>query len=263
MPRANAFMNAWNSEEVRARYDDHVVGFLTDVNGKTRLNPTRVALAFRKLVLEDGADPHSPETLVHAHRICDKYVNSVIPFETISWVTFTMMLSELGKKKELADLLEYADTHLNPTWENGGLYYPRNDLLLDNNCNMVHMEPHSGNAGIGYARLNVEDGQKIMWEKPWTRQTLASRPFVDGVSFADGVDFLRGVWDEAARAMIVTLKSWSGDARTVKLRVNNLERGDWAVYIDSKLKSTVKDAETVDFVQVVGAAEVDVIVAGI
>lgn len=263
MPRANAFLNTWNSEEVRARYDDHVIGFLTNINGKTQLNATRVALAFRKLVLEDGADAHSPDTLAQARRICDKYTNPVIPFETISWVTFTMMLSELGKKKELADLLEYADTNLQPTWEHGGLYYPRNDRLLDDDSNMVHMEPHSGNAGIGYARLNVEDGQKIMWEKPWTRQILASRPFVDKVSFADGVDFLRGVWDPVARAMIITLKSWSGDSRAVTLRINNLPKGDWAVYIQGMLNSTVKDAETIDLVQVVGATEVDMIVAGI
>ncbi len=255
-------MNTWNSGEVRARYDNQVIGFLTNVDGKTRLNPTRVALAFRKLVLEDGADANSPETLAQAHQISHKFISPIIPFETISWVTFTMMLSELGKKKELGDLLEYADSRLEPTWEKGGLFYPRNDDLLDNEHNMIHMEPHSGNSGIGYARLNVEDGQKKMWDKPWTREILQSRPYVDGITFADGVDLLRGLWDEDAHAMIVTLKSWSGEARKITLQVNNLPKGNWAVYVNGELKETAESMEVIEVTETV-AEEVDIVVVGI
>ena len=256
-------MNTWNSDEVRAQYDNHVLGFLTNTDGKTRLNATRVALAFRKLVLEDGADPKNPKTLTQAHEICHRYISPVIPFETISWVAFTMMLSELGKKKELSDLLEYADARLHPTWEKGGLYYPRNDALLDDEHNYIHMEPHSGNSGIAYARLNVEDGQKKMWEKPWTSEILASRPFVDGVGFADGVDFLRGSWDEIVRAMIITLKSWSAEAHSISMEVKNLPKGNWAVYVNGGLKDTAKDAESVAITEKVGADEVDIVVAEI
>ena len=128
---------------------------------------------------------------------------------------------------------------------------------------MIHMEPHSGNSGIGYARLNVDDGQKKMWEKPWTRELLKSRPYVDGMTFTDGVDFLRGAWDESACAMIVTLKSWSGEDRNVKLQVKNLQKGDWAVYINGKLKDTTDNTDTVEIAEVVGSEEVDIIVAGI
>lgn len=256
-------MNAWNSEEVRARYDNQIIGFLTNVDGKTRLNPTRVALAFRKLVLEEGADPNSLETLAQARQICHKFISPVIPFETISWVTFTMMLSELGKKKELEDLLDYADDRLEPTWEKGGLYYPRNDELFDREHNMIHMEPHSGNSGIGYARLNVEDGQKKMWDKPWTREVLRSRPYIDGVTFAGGVDFLRGLWDEDARAMVVTLKSWSGEARNITLQVKNLPKGNWAVYVNGELKETAENSEVIDVMETVADEEVDIVVAAI
>lgn len=255
-------MNTWNSDEVRARYDNHVMGFLTDFDGKTRLNASRVALAFRKLVSEDGADPRNPDTLDQARKICHKFVSPVIPFETISWVTFTMMLSELGKKKELNDLLDYADTHLMPTWENGGLYYPRNDQIFDNDYNMIHMEPHSGNSGLGYARLNIEDGQKKMWERPWTREILRSRPYIDGVTFADGVDFLRGIWDESAQAMIVTLRSWSDLSSNVALGVRNLPNGPWAVYVNGKLENTIENTEVVEVAVTVGTEDVDIIVFG-
>ncbi|KIW29624.1 uncharacterized protein PV07_05427 [Cladophialophora immunda] len=263
---ANAYMNTWNSKQVHSLYDSQVLGFLTNVDGKTRLQPTRVALGFRKLVLENGEDAHSVETLRKAREMSAQFVNPAFPFETPSWSSFAQMLSELGKEKELADLLDYADAHLNPTWENGGLFYPRNDKLFDDDYNMVHMEPHSGNSGIGYSRLNVKDGQKKMWEKPWTKDILAQRPWVNGLSFADGVDFLRGVWDEEARAMIITMKSWSGKDREVSLTAENLPRGDWAVYVDGTLKqttTTVRDGEGVGVMVVVGQDEVDVVVSSV
>ena len=153
-------MNSWNSEEVRSRYDQQIMGSLTSFDGKTRLHPARVAMAFRDLVLKEGHDPNDPETLRLARDEKRHVLSQRIPFETLNWGTFTMMLSELGKTKELNDLLEYADEHLQPTWEQGGLFYPRNDQLADEDWNLLHVEPHSGNSGIAYSRLNVEDGQK-------------------------------------------------------------------------------------------------------
>ncbi|KIW42237.1 uncharacterized protein PV06_05801 [Exophiala oligosperma] len=262
---ANAYMNTWNSEKVHSLYESQVLGFLTTVGGKTRLLPTRVSSAFRHLVLEKGEDPDSEETLRKAREMSPQFVSPAFPFEAVNWNGFAQMLSELGKDKELDDLLEYADSRLNPTWENGGLYYPRNDAVMDEDGNLVHMEPHSGNSGIGYSRLNVKDGQKMMWEQPWTREILAKRPFVDDVGFADGVDFLRGAWDAEAHAMVVTLKSWTGQDTEVSFSVKNLERGDWAVYVNGELQqtTTVKGSESVGVTVTAGNDEVDVVVSQI
>lgn len=253
-------MNSWNSKNVRSHYDQQMMGFLTNFDGRTELHPTQVALAFRKLVLEEGSDPNSLETLEKAREPSRHVINPQFPFETLNWGTFTMMLSELGKQKELDDLLEYADEKLNPTWENGGLFYPRNDQLADEEWHLTHVEPHSGNSGIGYARLNVEDGQKKMWEKPWTREQLADKPWVDG-SFAD-VDFLRAIWDGDAMAMIMTLRRWQGQG-LVELEVKGLPSGQWAIYVDGKLKSSIQlpEGENLPIREVVGEAEVDVVVA--
>ena len=94
---------------------------------------------------------------------------------------------------------------------------------------------------------------------------LTSRPWVDGVGFADGVDFLRGVWDEDIRAMIITLKSWSTAIRNITLNLRNLPNGHWAVYIDGRLKGTrtIEDGDDLEVKETVGADEVDVIVASI
>jgi hypothetical protein len=72
------------------------------------------------------------------------------------------------------------------------------------------MDPFSGNAAIGYARLNVPDGQKKMWEQPWASEHLAKRPWIDGIDLAQNVDCLRGVWDEQKKTLIVTLRTWNG-----------------------------------------------------
>ena len=74
----------------------------------------------------------------------------------------------------------------------------------------VHMEPYSGNAAIGYARLNVQGGQRRMYEDPWTREEVRSRPCVEGVELEGEVDFVRGVWVEEVGALVVTVRRWEG-----------------------------------------------------
>lgn len=254
-------MNAWNSDFVHSSYDQQTLGFLTHYDGGTQLQASRLALAFRMLVSDEGYDPADKKTLVKARENFPK-IPQKIPFETLNWGTFTMMLSELGKQKELSDLLSYADTHLNPTWEDGGLYYPRNSQLMDKDWNLIHVEPFSGNSGIGYSRLNVKDGQKKMWENPWTSEQLASRPWIEGVGYEDDVDFLRGVWDKDLTAMIVTIKCWRDESKQLTLTIKNLDAGTWGVYVNGSLKNTERLSTTGELriEEVVGHEEVDIIV---
>lgn len=258
-------MNAWNSEEVQSRYEMQTMGSLTSFNGKTRLHPSRVAMAFRDLVLKEGSDPDDPKTLEEARDERRHVLSQRVPFETLNWGSFTMMLSELGKTKELNDLLEYADEHLQPTWEKGGLFYPRNDRLADEYWNLLHVEPHSGNSGIAYARLNVEDGQKKIWEQPWTRETHWSRPWVDNISFSDGVDFLRGIWDRNKLALVVTLRLWQGEAKKLCMVVRNLSEGRWALFVNGSHVKTeeISNPSSLSIDVTVGRDEVDVVVQSV
>jgi hypothetical protein len=258
-------MHAWNAEKVESRYESQTLGFLPEVDGKTTLQPTRVALAYRHLVLDKSLSAKDEDTLRKAREESAKFVNAKFPFETISWGCFTMMLSELGKEKELNDLLEYADERLNPTWENGGLFYPRCDKLVDDEWNFIHVEPHSGNSGVGYSRLNVKDGQKLMWENPWTSELLQSRPWIDGAGLGDGIDFMRGIFDEDKKALVVTVKSWDATLKDVKLIVRNVEEGDWAIYVGGRLKNTVTVGAKryFEIAEKVGGEEVDIVVMAI
>jgi hypothetical protein len=83
--------------------------------------------------------------------------------------------------------------------ERGSLFYPRNDRETDKDGHPTAVELFTGNSAIGYARLNVFDGQRKMWLEPWTAKQLSSAPYVDGVDLASGVDFLRETGTRCAK----------------------------------------------------------------
>ncbi|PGH28033.1 hypothetical protein AJ80_00288 [Polytolypa hystricis UAMH7299] len=170
MSRANAFMNTWNSAFVRASHDKQAQGFLTNADGNIELHHPAIGAEIRRLVAEEDADANSKETIQRARQT---YLSA--PPRGFRYTQPTL---------ELDALLSYADSRFHPTWENGGLYYPRQDQVTNEIGEWTIVDPFSGNAAIGYARLNVEDGQKKMWENPWTRKVLSERPWVDGLDLS-------------------------------------------------------------------------------
>lgn len=89
------------------------------------------------------------------------------------------------------DILEYANSRLLPTWEKGDLFYLMNNTNFDEEGDWVHMDPFTGNAAIGYTRLNMKSWQNIMWERSWTCEMLVARPWIDELSLSEEVDYLR------------------------------------------------------------------------
>lgn len=122
-----------------------------------------------------------------------------------------------------------SEKHLQPIWENGSLYYPRNDLAMDEEGHQTHIDPFSGNSAIGYARFNVENGQKIMMHAPWTKETMVNRPYVDELDLSHGVDCLRNVWDQDRNALILTVCKWAGKGSKIAFDINHLSSGCWKV----------------------------------
>jgi hypothetical protein len=130
---ASAFMNSWNSDFVRKCYDRQALGFLTNIDGEVRLQIPPVGNAYRNLINNDSEKSASPrELLEKATEIgraeYEEKVAAQVPGKALTFLTKPMFgyvskwLSELGKP-ELDGLLKYADDHLHPTWENGGLFY--------------------------------------------------------------------------------------------------------------------------------------------
>ncbi|KAJ4185341.1 hypothetical protein NW759_016986 [Fusarium solani] len=170
---SNAFMNAWNPEYVRSHYDRQALGFITTIDGQVRMQSPMVGFEYRRIAQAEGVTGDNPEILAKAKAEVAKMPPIPFPYTSPVLGYVVLWLSELGKRQELQGLLQYVDERMNPTWENGGLFYPRNDTPTDESGDWTHMDPFTGNAAIGYARLNVEDGQKLMWERPWSREFLA------------------------------------------------------------------------------------------
>lgn len=229
-------MHAWNPEFVESGFEAQSAGFITNVDHKIELQHPAVAQKLRTLMREEGTNEVSAEMLQKArdHYLATKDAGpkpagpQAYGWPVLGYVV--QWLSELGKTTELQGLLSYADQYLKPTWEHGGLFYPRNDSGPDSRGQSKLMEPFTGNAAIGYARLNVVDGQKKMWDQPWTKETLQKRPWIEGVNLSNGVNCLRGEWDEDTQALIVTLSEWQGKKANVHLTAKNLPGGRWAVY---------------------------------
>lgn len=256
--RAASFMNAWNPDLVSSLYPKQMPGFVTNISGRVRLQPPVVAKHYRQILSQSAPKlpADSQEMLSNAISLAKADIASApappFPYTKPSFGYVTQWLSELGQADLLDGLLAYADAELDPTWDNGGLYYPRNDVPFvftegqgDEGIKWTHISPYCGNAAIGYARLNVKDGQRVMYEKPFTREQLALTPWIDNLDFSTaGVSVLRGVWDPEHLALVLTVKGWDfvSSARQPlpeKVCINptarNLPSGTWAVYVDGKL----------------------------
>ncbi|CAI7678029.1 unnamed protein product [Penicillium pancosmium] len=216
---AGGFMNTWNSNFVKSGYQAHSKGFITNVDGRVELQHPMVAGVLRANQTDETI---TSEALRTAKEYYLANRNSIpFPYSQPTFGYVVKWLSELGKTTELDGLLKYAD-------EQG---------------NWTHMDPFSGNAAIGYAGLNVPDGQKKMWERPWTGDNIAKIPWVDGLDFSSGVDCLRGTWDEASQALIITSLEWSGESARVQFTAKTLPGGG-----EMKVSAIFEAHEEVDFV---------------
>lgn len=262
---AAAFMNSWNPSVAHSTFDSQAIGFLSRVEpGRVEVNSTSIAHAIRDLVKTEGADPDSFSTMSRARSIVEKNGSDQrrMPWTTPTFGYVIKWVSEVGNKATLEGLLTHADKFMNPTWRNGGLYYPRNDQETDKYGNRVAVEPFTGNAAIGYARLNVFDGQRKMWLEPWTAEQVSGSPFVDGVDLASGVDFLRGSWDKIHNSMVVTMRSWDSERKKIQPRFCNLEPGNYGVYLNGKLTESKRIETREDLVELqleVDGVEIDVV----
>lgn len=207
-------MNAWNPTVAAQTFQTQSVGFLSQIeHDRIGVNRGPVAFTIRELVENEGADPFSVSTMQKARDIAAKKPpvagSPLDPFPRPLFGYILMSMSELDDgQSKLAGLLNHVDRFFKPTWHDGGLYYPVDAQKCDNEGNWTEVEPFTGNSAVGYARLNVPNGQRKMWEKPWSAEQVSAAPHISGIDLSSGVDFLRGCWDESCRAMVVTMRTW-------------------------------------------------------
>lgn len=234
----------WNYDLVHSMYPSAGYGYLQRVDDRLNLNPQTVANKIRALIKDDGADPNAKSTLTRARELTADSPLTTKPYMSPTFGYLALWISEIAGGSDLDALLQHADKYLNPSWSNGGLYYARCENGWDVDGNFIFNDAFTGNAGIGYGRLNVKNGQKKMWDRPWTKGEVESRPYIDGLGLESNVDCLRGIWDEQEGAMVVTLRTWNGSTKAVELLVNALPTGHYGIYVNGELREVADVGST-------------------
>jgi hypothetical protein len=172
------------------------------MDGRINVHSPAVAIATGGVVANEGRRHDAPAVIARAREMTANVKPSKKAYLSPTFGYIVQWLSEVAGPPDLDALLLHADTYLNPSWSKGGLSYARCYNCWDKDGNYTYVDPYTGNAAIGYARLNVKDGQKKMWDRPWTREDSENRPWIDGVGLEQGVDCLRGRWDEEQQAWL-------------------------------------------------------------
>lgn len=252
----------WNYAQVQSMYPSTGDGFLEQIGDRTNLRPPVVANAIKKIIANEGGLPTSPSIVARARESVMNEKPSKKPFLSPTFGHVAQWLSEIAGPTDLDALLRHADTYLNPSWSKGGLYYARCDGGWDKNWNYIYVEPYTGNSAIGYARLNVKNGQKTMWDSPWTAADVDNTPWIDGVQLGQNCDCLCGRWDEEEQAMMATFRTWHGERVIIAPIAKNLPFGTYGIYINGELGSvavTGPGSEDLTVELTVGAEAVDLV----
>lgn len=150
--------------------------------------------------------------------------------------------AEVGDQAVLDGLLGYADQYLNPKWADGGYYYARRDELFDASGRFACMDPHTGNALLGYARLNVPDGLRKLYDGPLDPEHH-QQPALDDLPEAVDVTYAR--YDRASLQLNLRVEGNPGpDGRYV---ISNVwQRGNWQLRLDDELVASGNDQNVTD-----------------
>ncbi|WP_249147914.1 hypothetical protein [Bradyrhizobium jicamae] len=130
--------------------------------------------------------------------------------------------AEVGDENTLVRLLGYADRFMSPVRENGAYYYPRRDEHFDAQGRLSVMDPHTGNVLLGYARLNVKDGLRKLFDGPLTDAHFAAPALA---SLSKGINVRRATYDAERRMLALTLEPGASRVDACLTFDNSAEKG--------------------------------------
>ncbi|GLZ53501.1 hypothetical protein [Actinomycetospora sp. NBRC 106378] len=209
-------LNMWRPELVRDTYRDKLENWIDPTPEGT--------IAVRNLALPPGAEGLA-EPGLHSE---------------FGWVAG--WASEMGDRATLEGLFRHADTVMNPQWDKGGLYYPRHDATYDTAGRFASMTPTVSNAMLPYARLNVEDGLRTLFQRPWTDRDR-QRPALTGRD--DDVDVLRAVYDDEKDHLALSVAPRHGlTTVAATLTISRVAPRPWTLLVDGEPVARSEDAAT-------------------
>lgn len=219
---AGSAMNAWNRDVVRERYPKQIAEWVEPgANGTVSLKSPAEVMAIRAARASGGAMPPRDRTF---------------PWRSPDFGYIAMWASEMGDAATVRGLLAHADRHMNPTWERGAFYYPRNDQPYGPNGDLTFMDPVTGNAMLAYARLNVPDGLWSLYNRPRTAAQF-KEPAIDAASAT--LDVVGARFDPAAGQLAMAVRGRGRRAAEGRLTVANVPEGAaWTLRQDGAVVAT-------------------------
>lgn len=210
-------MNMWNRDFVRENYPRQITDYLVSgPDGTLSVAPRRPSPSIGEINPETSGD--------------------------FGWLA--AWASEMGDDRTRGGLLTHADRFMNPTWRDGGLYYPRNDTITDAGGNLVEMGPMTGNVLLGYARLNVPDGLRQLYNQP-RPQARSAAPALTAVDRDVEVSQAEVV-DGALHTRLRRTREIPGDGKVAISGI--VGQGRWTVTVDgtptARIDGTALHADT-------------------
>ncbi|KAH8672300.1 hypothetical protein BGZ61DRAFT_536946 [Ilyonectria robusta] len=146
------------------------------------------------------------------------------------WVA--ALAAEMGDKDTLNRLLAYADKNFSPGLQNGGLTYPRNDSMFDENGRYILSPPIQANALLPLARLNVPNGFQRLYSQPWSPRNKAhyKEPALTEVDFS--IDVYRAVYMSSRPALLFDLAVYETNTSGSVVLSRVFGRGPWVLKRD-------------------------------
>lgn len=213
-----AVMHAWNPDFVQAQYPaQSKAWFKRSADGLVSLRPPTVMKAMEQAE-RLNQQPDITEDLAY------RWTAPEFGYAAI-WA------SEIGDQEVLDGLLLHANRYMKPTYERGGLYYPRNDSSWDEDGNMTYVDPLTGNVLIAYARLNVPQGLMKLYEQPFAPAHFAAPALV---AMAPRVDVLRALFTDQ-RQLQLSVRGRAAEPGATTLTISNVEAGQaWMLLRDGE-----------------------------
>jgi len=164
-----------------------------------------------------------------------RYMPSMLrgwPFENMGWAGsfdfgwFALLASEVGDTETVQTMTDYADAHFDPTWRDGGYYYPSTpdyvwNFSRDWKGHIQNIGPVTGNVLVGFARINPKDGLWEIYNRPWEKSHFAE-PFISDVEYLEA-SVTQAVYDAEKDALIVTLAPGPVKSEATSFTVRQLD----------------------------------------
>lgn len=164
-----------------------------------------------------------------------RYIPSMLegePGENMGWTAsfdfgwFALLASEVGDTETVQTMTDYADAHFEPTWRDGGYYYPSTsdyvyNFARDEKGFIHNMGPATGNVLVGFARINPKDGLWQIYNDPWEKAHFAE-PFISDVEYLEA-SVTQAVYDAEKDALIVTLAPGPVKSEAASFTVRQLD----------------------------------------